>query len=429
MSTTIPDADTIRSQPSAFAGAVLDVGLFDYQQEFLDSDASRKAAVCGRQVGKTEMAAIEALHVALTGADTTALIIAPTQRQSSELFRRLRGLAGQARHDVGVDRETQTVMELVNGSRIISLPAGSDGSNIRGYTADHIIVDEAAFVEDEIFRSVLLPMLATTGGTLSLLSTPFGKRGFLYEEAWTGDGWDLIHVPTARSPLVDEEWIEDQRATLSQAEYRQEIEGEFVEAADAYFEDAVVKAAIGEADPSDGEPVVLGADIARHGTDRTVIIPMTLDGDVIGEKIVSAPDMQLTEAVGEVKRLIDDLDVRGVCIDETGLGAGPVEMLQSDVSVGVHGIKFSIDTKQSLYGALRSALEDGELALPEHRRLRQELLELEYDMTRGGKTRIHAPDGAHDDHPDALALANWLRTRVDDPRDRRGDDSGGISYL
>ena len=428
MSTADPTVETVRRDPAAFSTHVLGLDLFDYQQKFLASENDRKAAVCGRQVGKTEMAAIEALHVALTNRDTTVLIIAPTQRQSSELFRRLRGLAGEAGHEVGIERETQTVIELVNDSRVISLPAGSDGANIRGYTADHIIVDEAAFVPDQIFRSVLLPMLATTDGTLALLSTPFGKRGFLYDEGWHGDGWHTIQVPTKRSPLVDAEWVEEQRDTLSDTEYRQEILGEFVEAADAYFDRQTVVDAFDGADAGDA-PVVIGADIARHGADRTVIIPMTIDGETVGDEIVSSADMDLTQAVGAVKDLTGRLNVRAVCLDETGLGAGPVEMLQSEASVPVRGVKFTIDKKQSMYATLRSALEDGDLSLSEHRRLKQELLDLEYDMTRGGKTRINAPEGGHDDHPDALALVNWIRTRVGDPRDRDGDDDNGLSYL
>lgn len=421
MSTAEPTKETIRRDPSAFSSHVLGFDLFEYQRDFLESQSNRKAAVCGRQVGKTEMAAVEALHTALTQAETTVLIIAPTQRQSAELFRRVRGLLRGGRHpNPGIERETQTILELVNNSRIISLPAGSDGANIRGYTASHIIVDEAAFVEDHIFRSVLLPMLATTKGTLSLLSTPFGKRGFLYEEGWMGgDNWDRFYVPTYESPLVDESWIDEQRQTLSDVEFKQEIEGEFVEAADAYFDDETVRSAFDDhLEAATDKPVVLGGDIARHGADRTVIIPMTLDGEVIGEQIVSNPDMDLTEAVGQARRLASEFDVQAVCLDETGLGAGPVEMLQNETNLRVHGVKFTIDKKQSLYGTLRSTLEDGDLSLPTHRRLKQELLDLEYSMTRGGKVRIHAPEGSHDDHPDALALANWIRTRVPDPRDQ-----------
>jgi phage FluMu gp28-like protein len=95
-----------------------------------------------------------------------------------------------------------------------------------------------------------------------------------------------------------------------------------------------------------------------------------------------------------------------VVVDETGVGAGAVEMLEADVGRRlVEGVKFTIDRKQSLYNSLKAALDNGSVTLPDDRLLRQELTDLEYEMTRGGKTKIGHPDGGHDDHPDALALA------------------------
>jgi hypothetical protein len=365
--------------------------------------------VCGRQVGKTETCAVDGLHHATTHSDVTVLILAPTQRQSSELFKRVKDLIGRSGKDWGVTRETQTIIEFKNDSRIICLPAGSDGNNIRGYTADYIIVDEAAFVADSIFSSVLLPMLATTNGTLALASTPFGKSGFLYDEAWTGSGdWHITHVPSSESPLVESRFIDEQRETLSQTEYRQEIEGEFVESAAAFFDRDVLSDATDPSAHFRGQSVVLGCDIARHGSDRTVIVPMDEHGVINADAMISDADLGLTDAVGHIVNLYEKYSCREVVVDETGVGAGPVEMLEDEIgTTPVTGIKFTIDKKQSLFNALKSDLENGDVTLPAHRRLQREFKDLEYELTRGGKTKIHHPgDGSsHDDHPDAVALA------------------------
>jgi hypothetical protein len=69
-----------------------------------------------------------------------------------------------------------------NGSVIIPLPGKADA--MRGFTANLLIIDEAARVPDEVYTAAR-PMLATTNGDLWLLSTPRGKRGFFYEE-WVG---------------------------------------------------------------------------------------------------------------------------------------------------------------------------------------------------------------------------------------------------
>jgi len=327
-----PSRDQIRSDPALFTELAFGQELFEYQEDFLGTDAKRKALICGRQVGKTEVCATDGLHHASTRTDTTVLITAPTQRQSSELFRRVKDLIGRSDREWGIDRSTQTIIEFANGSRIICLPSGTDGNSIRGYTADYIIVDEAAFVEDNVFTSVLLPMLATTDGTLALASTPFGKSGFLYEEAWTGDNWHITHVPSYESPLVDEAFVEEQRVTLTDTEFRQEIEGEFVESADAFFErDTIASAVDADAQFRPGRGVTLGVDLARHGQDRTVILPVDSFG-VVGN-IQRSADWSLTEGVERVKRRVKEWDVRRVIVDETGMGGKPVEDLIQSLDV------------------------------------------------------------------------------------------------
>ena len=74
-------------------------------------------------------------------------------------------------------------MELENGSRIITLP-GSE-KTIRGFSGvGLLLVDEASRVADELYFAVR-PILAVSGGSLMVLTTPYDKRGVFYEE-WTG---------------------------------------------------------------------------------------------------------------------------------------------------------------------------------------------------------------------------------------------------
>lgn len=401
----------LRSDPAVFARVTFDTELFEYQREFVASDSKRKALICGRQVGKTEVCALDGLHYASTRRGATVLITAPSQRQSSELFRRVKQLIGESSRDWGIERETQTVIELENGSRVIVIPSGGTGN--RGFTADYIIVDEAAFVEDNFFTSTLLPMLATTDGTLSLASTPYGKTGFLYENAWMGRGdkWAVTHVPSMSSPLVSESFIEDQKETLSKTEFRQEILGEFVESAAAFFErDVIETATLPVSDTraafNGHHRTVIGADIARHGSDRTVIVVMDSDGIINGGQIIGDSSLGLSEAAGHIISLYEKFDCAKVIIDATGVGAGPVEMVESELgSRVVEGVKFTIDRKQSLYNSLKSDLENGDVMLPDVTQLQAEFLDLEYEMTRSGKTKIMHPDGGHDDYTDAVALA------------------------
>jgi hypothetical protein len=73
-------------------------------------------------------------------------------------------------------------LTLANGSRIVALP-GSEAT-VRGYSgAALLVVDEASRVADDLYFAIR-PMLAVSGGRLVALTTPYGKRGWFYDE-WT----------------------------------------------------------------------------------------------------------------------------------------------------------------------------------------------------------------------------------------------------
>lgn len=399
----------MRAHPSLFVETLLSDDPWDYQRDMLDFERDRQAFRCGRQVGKSRMCAWRGLHKAVTSPDTQTLITAPTQRQSSELFAQVKkemSISPIPEAQWQIERETRTQIKFANGSRIICLPTGNDGSTIRGYTADLIIVDEAAFIDREIYEDVLEPMLATTDGTMILASTPWGTSGYFYDACTKFDGWDTKQVPMAASPLITEEYIDRQRRNKSTMTFKQEVLGEFVSAADAFFPEGTVRRAF-QGDPTkDTNAAFLGVDLARHGMDSSVFLSMDAAGNVF--HLEASEDVPLTDGMGRIRKLHDEHEYDAIYIDETGLGGGVVDTLSEKIRE-VEGVKFTIDTKQSLYNGLKERMEAGEIALPEHRRLRSELVEMRYELTSAGKTKIHHPDGGHDDFADALALANHGR--------------------
>lgn len=404
----------LRDKPSVFVETILGIDPFDYQKEVLDAGQDRIAFVSGRQVGKSRTAAWMALHHALTNEDSTVLITAPTQRQSSELFNQVKKEMKDAEAvdaDLwGTERETRTVIEFINGSRILCLPTGNNGDNIRGYTAGLVIVDEAAFIDDNVFYQVLLPMLAVTNGTLALLSTPYGAKGFLFDAFHDELEEDYLkkQVPTYQNPLVDEDFIMNQQAQLSSMDFKQEILGKFVESADSFFHSEIIDRAIedGGSPDSTSDRSFLGVDLARHGEDESVYVSIDGNGNVFN--IEADADSDLHEAIGHVKHLHEKFSYDRIYLDETALGGGVVDVLKADLrSYTVKGITFTNPKKSSLYNTLKTKLEAGEINLPDSSKLRKQMLDMEYEFTTGGKMKIGHPDGGHDDYCDALALAVW----------------------
>jgi hypothetical protein len=122
-------------------------------------------------------------------------------------------------------------MELANLSRIVALPG--TGDSIRSFSADVIILDEAARIDDSVIRAVT-PMLATkANGRMLVLSTPGLKAGYYYEK-WTNGGpyWHRIKATVEDCPRITQEFLDEERASMSEAHYRAEFFGEFLDADD-----------------------------------------------------------------------------------------------------------------------------------------------------------------------------------------------------
>lgn len=204
-----------------------------WQAGVLRSQERRTLMLCTRQGGKSTTVAAKALHRALVCRGALILILSPSSRQSKELLTKVRSLYHAGRYRMRAD-ESALQLELANRSRILALP-GSE-KTIRGFSGVKLlIIDEAARVEDELYRSVR-PMLAVSGGELLALTTPWGKRGWFYEE-WTdgGDDWHRVRITADDCPRITPTFLEEERRRLGELWYRQEYFCAFVDLMGSLF--------------------------------------------------------------------------------------------------------------------------------------------------------------------------------------------------
>jgi phage terminase large subunit-like protein len=198
---------------------------------------------CGRQTGKSTTAAHLAAHTAIYYKNSLILLVSPSLRQSSEIFRKVRDTLHSLKLEVELDEDNRLSCQLHNKSRIVSLPGIE--KTVRGYSgATLIIEDEAARVDDEMNHSVR-PMLAVSKGLLIEMSTPFGKRGHFYE-AWTSkDGlWDRVEAPATLCPRIDPGWLERERKDIGDWWFMQEYMCKFMDAVDSIFNHDTIMEAI-----------------------------------------------------------------------------------------------------------------------------------------------------------------------------------------
>ena len=223
-----------------------------WQQRVLESNHSEMALLCSRQHGKSTVTGALAVKTVLLRYPALVLMLSPTERQSIELLQdKFMRIYRAIKPGVKVARHLQTTVELANGSRVIALPSNEAG--IRGYSAvSLLLIDEAAMVDDSLVGAVR-PMLATSKGRFVALSTPYGKRGWFYEQ-WDSDekareagfktDCEQIRVTADGCPRISPEFLERERKRLGERWFRQEYHCSFEEAIDSVFTRAEIDRAL-----------------------------------------------------------------------------------------------------------------------------------------------------------------------------------------
>lgn len=213
-----------------------------WQQDVLRSDARRVLLLCSRQAGKSQTTAVIALAEALYNPGSLTLLLAPAWRQSGELFRKLTDAYNALGQPIPAKSATATSLELVNGSRVVSLP-GQEGT-IRGFSGvDLLVIDEAARVPDELYLSVR-PMLAVSGGRLIALTTPWGRRGWLYEAWHSSEDWQRVRVTALDVPRISPAFLAEEKRNMPRQWFDSEYMCIFSDTIEQLFSSEDIEAAI-----------------------------------------------------------------------------------------------------------------------------------------------------------------------------------------
>jgi hypothetical protein len=179
---------------------------------------------------------------------STSLVIAPSQRQSAELVRRLRTFLVLAGEKLKVDN-TYSVEIAGSGSRCIALP-GSDDSTIRGLSiTGDCTIDEAARVSEEIFHTVR-PMLIrySKQNRFMVISTAWLKDGEFYR-IWSdpalSQDWRRIQARVEDCSYLDQATLDAERRALGDKAFKREYLSIFGDAEELFFNLASIEAAAG----------------------------------------------------------------------------------------------------------------------------------------------------------------------------------------
>jgi hypothetical protein len=434
----VTDLETVlaaKGDPAVFAKPLVGQPLWDHQRAVLASPARYRLVTAGRQVGKSRMLAIAALHQAFSVPRSTTLVVSAGDTAAKRVMADTAALAqGSALLTGSVVDESSQVVTLSNGSTIRSVP--SSMAQIRGWSLDLLILDEAAFISSEIWRAAEPAIVARPGSRVLASSSPWGAVDHWFRTLWRrgtdapDEMYESFCWPSTVSPLVDQALVEHWRETWPEPEFRREVLAEWTDDAGAYFTEAELSDAVGDWEmvaPADGARlgIVVGGIDWGYSTDaNTIAIVAALsEPDASGRMRFWVPWVQ-EEFRKPYADWIDDLvemtatssfpagfSFSALVCETNGVGAMPSQVLQARLSglgVGhvVEPVATDVRLKESAYGWLKLLLQQGRLELPNYPPLLRQLRSLSFERLPSGGVRIHVPTHVgHDDLASALCLA------------------------
>jgi len=422
----------LRMDAASFSENLLDWRLLPYQTEFVASTSMRIVCCWGRQTGKTKTTAVKAIHFGFVNEGVTVLIVSTGLRQSTLLLKMASDLLESSPVALsGVKSLTQTSIELKNGSRILALPCSEN--RIRGYTAHLVVCDEAAFMPEEVILRVLFPMLSTTSGSLILLSTPWGRDHF-FHRAYQNPEYSVFHVSSLDSPLISEEWLEEQKKELSEEAFRMEYLAEFTEPASCFFPQDLIRGCIDpelqllpslEVETPEGS-YHGGADLGKLADYSALTVLHKTRGQI---NLVFLHEFPLgtpyTEVIGFIARAEKKFRFQGLYIDQTGVGEPVLDTLKGRGAPHAKGVTLTARAKEEVMTCLKLAMEQRRLRMPYLRRLFSQINEQQYAYAPSGHLSFSHPVGGHDDQLWSLALAVYASTKERRPSPPKAVSIGG----
>lgn len=381
--------------------------------------------VIGRRGGKSFIMALVAVYLATfkeyrqhlqPGERATVMVIAADRRQARVIMRYIKGLMhGVAMLKARITGETADRLDLENQ---VTIEVGTASfRTTRGYAFAAVLADEIAFWRSDddaaepdhaILDAVRPGMASIPGSVLICASSPYARRGALwdaYKTHWGQDGAPLVWKaqtrdmnPTIRQSVIDRAYERDPASASAEygAEFRKDIE--------AFVSLEVVRACITEGvverapepgiryrafvDPSGGVSDAMTLAIG-HTDGETAVL------DCLRER--KAP-FSPENVVEEFCAVLASYGLTHVTGDKYA-GEWPKEQFRK------RGITYQVShpTRSEIYRDLLPVLNSGKADLLDSDRLVSQLVGLERRVSRGGREMIdHAPN-AHDDLANAAA--------------------------
>lgn len=377
-------------------------------QSVLKSEAKFHVVSVGRQFGKSLMGMNLILYWAINHKPCKILWVSPVYSQTSKVQKELM----EAMDKTGIVETcnySENYIKLKTGSEIFFRSA-ERYDNIRGFTVDYAVLDEAAFMKAEAWREAIRPTLAVRGKKVLFLSTPKGKNWFydLFQLGLSEDNenYKSYKGSSFETPYIDSDEIDDARKTLPENVFKQEYLAEFIEGGGEVFS-GLEEVSFHQWPKAKGQ-VYCGIDLAKQ-EDWTVATFIDKEGQIIDIWRERQRDWgwMIQELLTKIKEHNAIVTIEVNSIGDVIFDSIKREWRNTEPFVT------SSKSKQEIVEGLILDFNNREVKIP-HRDiytpLWDELSYFTYDYNPKTRSiRYGHPNGLHDDCVMSLCLANWCR--------------------
>jgi len=391
------------------------IKLHEYQRNFLESDSKFRLVLKARQVGITSVVAWEALAYALIEPHMTILFVSASHRQAMEILNYVKRIMSNLRlkKEVRTLEETKQSVVYENGARIISLP--NNPNTIQGIRAHRVYIDEFAIMEnDKEILSAILPSISH-GGSITIFSRPWGKRGEFYrlvkESREKKNQFVLFEIDWTQCKHPSyQQMVGEFKEFMPPLQFAELYSCEFVDETKSYFPYEIMFPCIDEdmTRPRPGMKLILGVDFGRFQNSTVITITEERGDCFYVRQIKEFLGVRYTTQLNYLGKLIEELDPKEVRVDSFGVGIRLYEELREKHGSKIVPVSFSNQNKNEMITNLRILFEDKKIRIPRDDKLISQLHALERKKGAGyvrwepGKTDDY---GRHDDFVWSLTMS------------------------
>ena len=247
----------------------LNFTLHPAQQQIFQSNKRFKVVGAGRRFGKSYLARVNLIVEALKSknefgydlSDKACYYIAPTFNQAKDImWQALKQMAAPITKKI---RENECILTLSN-DRQIHLKGSDRPESLRGVGLSYVVMDEYAFMKEEVWTAIIRPTLADVRGSALFIGTPNGKNHFydLFLNAEKDeDDWDAWTFKSLDNPFLDPKEVVLATKDMPLEFVKQEFEANFSSFGGTVFKEDMF---VVEDRPSYGSDIYMTVDPAGY---------------------------------------------------------------------------------------------------------------------------------------------------------------------